>query len=63
MTTTQSITGPVAGTGDGRRLGLALLLITTAQLMVVLDCTTPGFQRWLTCASRECELCYSLARN
>jgi EmrB/QacA subfamily drug resistance transporter len=39
MTTTQSITGPVAGTGGSRRLGLALVLIATAQLMVVLDAT------------------------
>ncbi len=40
MTTTQTTTGPVAGTGGGnRRLGLALVLIATAQLMVVLDAT------------------------
>jgi EmrB/QacA subfamily drug resistance transporter len=41
---TQSVTGraasPVATAGDGnRRLGLALLVIATAQLMVVLDAT------------------------
>jgi hypothetical protein len=39
MTTTLSATGQ-AGTGtSGRRLGLALLVIATAQLMVVLDAT------------------------
>src|SRR6516225_11669385 len=39
MTTTQSTTGTVAETGGSRRLGLALVLIATAQLMVVLDAT------------------------
>ena len=39
MTTTRPATAVAAGTGGGRRLGLALLVIATAQLMVVLDAT------------------------
>jgi MFS family permease len=38
MTGTQSTTAPTAA-ADGRRLGLALAVIATAQLMVVLDAT------------------------
>jgi len=38
MTATQSTTVPTAAAG-GKRLGLALLVIATAQLMVVLDAT------------------------
>jgi EmrB/QacA subfamily drug resistance transporter len=40
MTATQRAAGTAAGTGGGgRRLGLALVVIATAQLMVVLDAT------------------------
>jgi EmrB/QacA subfamily drug resistance transporter len=39
MTTTLSATGQVAAKHNGRHLGVALLVIATAQLMVVLDAT------------------------
>ena len=39
MATTFTATGQAAARKDGRRLGLALLVIATAQLMVVLDAT------------------------
>ena len=57
---TQSVTGratsPVATAGGSRRLGLALVVIATAQLMVVLDATIvnlalPHIQRALSFSS------------
>ena len=39
MATTLSATGKIRNQGGGRRLGVALLVIATAQLMVVLDAT------------------------
>jgi hypothetical protein len=39
MTTTLSATGQAGTRTSGRHLGLALLVIATAQLMVVLDAT------------------------
>ena len=39
MATTLSATGKIRNQGGGRQLGVALLVIATAQLMVVLDAT------------------------
>jgi hypothetical protein len=45
MATTSSAIGRVGTRDDGRHLGVALLVIATAQLMVVLDVTFPGVNK------------------